>query len=83
MITISQYLDAKKIVEQYEDQEYAERLEQAKKDFPIGSHAKGQTGWSSGEVWGYGRAGCDVTIKVRRNGRSSGHFLAKYAVKLK
>lgn len=82
MITREQYCAAKKIVEIYEDQEYYKRLEQAKKDFPIGSYAKGQTGWSSGEVWGYGRAGNDVTIKVRSNGRSAGHFLAKYAIKL-
>ena len=82
MITIDQYLEAKKIIIQYEDQEYYKRLEQAKKDFPIRSYAKGQTGWSSGEVWGYGRAGNEVTIKVRSSGRSAGHFLAKYAIKL-
>lgn len=82
MITTEQYLKAKKVVQEYEDQEYAAQLEIAEKEFPIGSYAEGQTGWSMGEVWGYGRAGKEVTIKVRRNGHSTGHFFAKYAKKL-
>lgn len=82
MITKEQYLAAKEIVSQFENQEYAERLEQVKKEFPIGSKARGQNGWTYGEVFGYGRAGNDVTLRVRQGGRfSAGHFLAKYAEK--
>lgn len=82
MITREQYCTAKKIVEIYEDQVYAEHLEQVKKDFPIGCLAESQSGWTHGTVWGYGRVGCEVTLKVDNGYHRAGRFLAKYAKKL-
>lgn len=82
MITKEQYCAAKKIVEIYEDQVYAENLEQVKKDFPIGSLAESKSGWTRGTVWGYGRVGCDATLKVDTGYHRAGRFLAKYAKKL-
>lgn len=82
MITREQYCAAKKIVEIYEDQMYAEHLEQVKKDFPIGCLAESQSGWTQGTVWGYGRVGCEVTLKVDNGYHRAGRFLAKCAKKL-
>lgn len=84
MITKEQYDDARQIVAEYENQEYAAALERAKREWPIGTKAESQDGWSSGIIYGYGRAGNNVTLKVRAVGvkRSAGHFLAKYARKI-
>ncbi|MEI3554170.1 MAG: hypothetical protein V8Q54_05640 [Alistipes senegalensis] len=84
MITKEQYDDARQIVAEYENQEYAAALERAKREWPIGTKAESQDGWSSGIIYGYGRAGNNVTLKVRTVGvkRSAGHFLAKYARKI-
>ena len=82
MITREQYYAAKKIIEIYEDQVYAEHLEQVKKIFPIGCIAQSRSKWTQGKVWGYGRVGCDVTLKVDNGWHRTGRFLAKYVEKL-
>ena len=84
MITKEQYDDARQIVAEYENQEYAAALERAKREWPIGTKAESPNGWTSGTIYGYDRAGNTVTLKVRAVGveRSAGHFLAKYAQKI-
>lgn len=82
MITTEQYLAAKKIVEIYEDQVYEINLEKAKKMFPIGSRAESKSKWTKGTVWGYGRVGCEVILKVDTGWHRAGRFLVKYAKKL-
>ena len=84
MITKEQYKEARRVVAEYEDQEYAAALERAKREWPIGTKAERQNGWSGGTIYGYGRAGKDVTLKVHTAGvkYSAGHFLAKYAQKI-
>lgn len=82
MITTEQYLAAKKIVEIYEDQVYEINLKQAKEMFPIGSRAESKSRWTKGVVWGYGRVGSEVILKVDTGLHRAGRFLAKYAQKL-
>lgn len=78
MITTEQFEAARKVVAAYEDQQYAVDLEQVQREFPIGTEAESRNGWTSGTIYGYGRFGCEVTLKVR-NEYGSGHFLSKYA----
>lgn len=82
MITEEQYQKAFAIVTEYGTQQYNDALEQAKKDFPLGCKVRSKTGWSSGLVYGYGRAGNDVNLKVHWGNRDySAWFRAKYATK--
>lgn len=83
MITKEQYKEARRIVAEYEDQEYAAALERIKREWPIGTKVESQNGWTTGTIYGYGRYGNDVTLKVRSSNRYPGHFLAKYAQKIK
>ena len=82
MVTKEQYDAAKTVVQLYEDQEYARKLEQAQNDFPIGTMVRStysDYATSSGEVYAYGRHGKEVTLKVKGYCKLS--ILAKYAVK--
>lgn len=82
MITKEQYQEARRIVAEYENQEYAAALERAKREWPIGTKAECQSGWTKGTIYGYGRAGNDVKLKIRSSNGYAGHFRAKYAKKI-
>lgn len=82
MITKEQYEAALETVAEYEDQKYATALEQVRRDFPIGSYAESRNGMHRGVVYGYGRAGNEVTLKVRGQYYTN-HFFAKSAKQIK
>ena len=79
MVTQSQYIEAKNVVSMYEEQQYKMKLNEVQISFPIGTHARSQSGWCNGVVYGYGRFKNDVTLKVRDSNGYAHHFLAKYA----
>lgn len=83
MITKEQYDDARQIVAEYENQEYAAALERAKNEFPRGSHVKHSETCVRGVVYGYGRFQSDVMLKIADDkGMYPTRISVKYAKKI-
>lgn len=83
MITKEQYQEARRIVAEYENQEYAAALERAKREWPIGTKVKHRTEPIQGVVYGYGRFRADVMLKIAdHRGMYPTRISVKYATKI-
>lgn len=83
MITKEQYKEARRVVAEYEDQEYAAALERAREEFPIGTKVKHGIEPIQGVVYGYGRFQTAVMLKIAdHNGMYPTRISVKYATKI-